>query len=132
MLPILRPRCIVIARRLPILQMPVRYSHDNPFPTISEFEAKWTKFFTSEAYDQFELQRGLNHSFHFDIVPTIPVLEAALRACRKLNDLAAAMRIFGALRQKCSDDAQYEEYVKYLEPIKKELGVSAPEDIGRI
>lgn len=105
---------------------------ENPFPTVPEYESKWTAFFSASAYDQFELQRGLNLAFSYDIVPTIPVLEAALRACRRLNDCAAAMRIFGALRQKCKDDKEYEEYVKHLEPLKQELGVSAPEDIGRI
>lgn len=104
---------------------------ENPFPSVPEYESKWTAFFSTAAYDQFELQRGLNHAFSFDIVPTVPVLESALRACRRLNDYAAAMRIFGALRQKCKDDKEYEGYVKYLEPIKQELGVSAPEDIGR-
>ena len=102
------------------------------FPSVPEYESKWTQFFESSAYDQFELQRGLNKAFSYDIVPTVPVLEAALKAARRLNDYGAAMRVFGALRQKCSDDKQYEEYVKYLEPIKQELGISAPEDIGRI
>lgn len=104
----------------------------NPFPTVLEYESRWTEFFATSAYDQFELQRGLNHAFSYDIVPTVPVLEAALRACRRLNDYAAAMRVFGALRQKCATDKEYEEYVKHLEPIKQELGVSAPEDIGRM
>jgi cytochrome c oxidase subunit 5a len=110
----------------------VRHSHENPFPTVSEYESRWTTFFNSSAYDQFELQRGLNHAFSFDIVPTVSVLEAALRAARRLGDYAAAMRVFGALRQKCKDDKEYEGYVRHLDSLKMELGISAPEDIGRM
>lgn len=105
---------------------------ENPFPSVPEYESRWTQFFNHSTPDQFELQRGLNHAFSYDIIPTIPILEAALRAARRLNDYATAMRIFGALRQKCKDDAEYESYVKHLDPIKNELGISAPEDIGRI
>lgn len=122
-------------RRFPIVALSPRtadYSSGNPFPSAAEYEGRWTDFFANAAYDQFELQRGLNHAFSYDIVPTVPVLEAALRACRRLNDYGAAMRIFGALRQKCATDKEYEEYVKHLEPIKQELGISAPEDVGRM
>ena len=99
---------------------------------VDDYENKWTTFFRNDAFDQFELQRGLNNCFIHDIVPTIPVLEAALRACRRLNDLETAMRVFGALREKCKDEKEYKDYVKYLDPIKQELGISAPEDFGRL
>lgn len=112
------------------------YSHEgtgwNDFGSVPAYESKWIEFFKNSAYDQFELQRGLNQCFAFDIVPTVPVLEAALRACRRLDDFAAAVRVFGALRQKCKNDAEYLEYSKYLKTIKEELGVMTPEEIGRI
>lgn len=112
------------------------YSHEgtgwNDFGSVPAYESKWIEFFKNSAYDQFELQRGLNQCFAFDIVPTVPVLEAALRACRRLDDFAAAVRVFGALRQKCKNDAEYLEYSQYLKPIKEELGVMTPEEIGRI
>lgn len=105
---------------------------DSTFKNVEDFENRWIKFFRNDAFDQFELQRGLNHCFNHDIIPTIPLLEEALRACRRLNDLGAAMRIFGALREKCKDDDEYESYVKHLDPIKEELGVTSPEDFGRL
>ena len=43
-------------------------------PTVPEYESKWTAFFSAAAYDQFELQRGLNLAFSYDIVPTVPVV----------------------------------------------------------
>lgn len=110
----------------------VSWRRHESIKSVEDYESKWITFFRDEAYDQFELQRGLNHCFSHDIVPTVPILEVALRTARKLNDLAAAMRVFGALREKCKDDKEYAEYVKYLEPIKQELGISAPEDFGRL
>lgn len=104
----------------------------NDYGSVPAYETKWIEFFKNSAYDQFELQRGLNQAFSYDIVPTVPVLEAALRACRKLDDLGAAIRTFGALREKCKDDREYLEYKKYLQPIKEELGIPSPEEINRI
>ena len=103
----------------------------NDYGSVPAYESRWTSFFTSDAYDRFELQRGLTLCFQYDIVPTIPVLEAAFRACRRLDDFATGVRIFGALRQKCKSDKEYFEYSQYLLPIKNELGLSAPEDIDR-
>lgn len=119
----------------PLATIPLRHAHEgtgwNDYGSVPAYESRWIQFFTTEAYDQFELQRGLNACFSYDIIPTVPVLEAALRACRRLNDFSQAVRVFGALREKCKDDTEYHGYVKYLQHIKEELGVPAPEDIGR-
>lgn len=131
----LAPLASLKTRPAPLPFITSRHAHEgtgwNDYGSVPAYESRWTQFFTTEAYDQFELQRGLNSCFSYDIVPTVPVLEAALRACRRLNDFSQAVRIFGALREKCKDDAEYHDYVKYLQPIKDELGVPAPEDIGR-
>lgn len=43
------------------------------------------KFFES-VEDTFELQRGLNNCFAYDLVPGMPIVEAAIKASRRLND----------------------------------------------
>lgn len=98
---------------------------------VPEFTDRWTKFFNEEAHDQFELLRGLNNCFSYDIVPPIPVLEAAFRAARRLNDFSTAVRIFGGLKEKVENKLQYETYMEHLAEIKAELGVPTPEEIGR-
>ena len=95
-----------------------------------EFQRYWIEHFQT-CPDAFELQRGLNNSFAYDVVPPIPVLEAALRACRRLNEPAVAIRVFGFLKGKTDNDKQYDMYVNYLRPLMDELGVSTPEEIGR-
>jgi cytochrome c oxidase subunit 5a len=138
-------RLIPLRKPLPLSALPRPYSaapakageHQegtgwNDYGTVEAYESKWIAFFTSPGLDQFELVRGLNKSFHFDIIPTIPVLEAALRAARRLDDFATASRVFGALREKCKNTKEYNQYVRYLNPIKQELGISSPEEFGRI
>jgi len=43
---------------------------------------RYEKFFHG-ANDKFEVQRGLNNVFAYDLVPSVKVCEAALRACRR-------------------------------------------------
>lgn len=52
-----------------------------------------------QVQDVFELQRNLNNSFAYDLVPSTTVITAALRAARRVNDFPTAVRIFeGALK----------------------------------
>lgn len=44
--------------------------------------------------DVFELQRNLNNSFAYDLVPSTSVITAALRAARRVNDFPTAVRVF--------------------------------------
>ena len=45
-------------------------------------DGRYEKFFHG-ANDKFEVQRGLNNVFAYDLVPSVKVCEAALRACRR-------------------------------------------------
>lgn len=40
----------------------------------------------------------MNTLIGYDLVPEPKILEAALRACRRLNDLASAIRILEAVK----------------------------------
>ena len=44
--------------------------------------------------DVFELQRNLNNAFAYDLVPSVSVITAALRAARRVNDFPTAVRVF--------------------------------------
>jgi cytochrome c oxidase subunit 5a len=39
-------------------------------------------------------QRNLNNAFAYDLVPSPSVVAAALKAARRVNDFATAVRIF--------------------------------------
>lgn len=96
--------------------------------TFEEFTARFEKEF-EEAYDLFEVQRVLNNCFSYDLVPAPAVLEKALRAARRVNDLPTAIRVFEALKYKVEAPEQYEAYLEELSDVRKELGVPLKEEL---
>lgn len=40
------------------------------------------------------IQRNLNNAFAYDLVPAPSVIESALKAARRVNDFATAVRVF--------------------------------------
>lgn len=98
--------------------------------TIDDFVTRWTAHF-NEAPSLFDLQRGLNNCFGYDLVPPIPVIKSALHAARRLDHFPTAVRIFGALRTKTENDKQYQIYLDALKDDLMELGVCTPEELNR-
>lgn len=80
-----------------------------------------SKFFDS-VEDTFELQRGLNNCFAYDLVPGAPIVESALKAARRLNDYPTAVRIFEGLKEKVENKGQYQAYLDEFAGLRKELG----------
>lgn len=90
--------------------------------SFESFTERYTAFFQS-VEDLFELQRGLNNCFAYDLVPAPGVIEAALRAARRVDDYSTAVRIFEGIKEKVENKSQYEAYIKELQTVKQELGV---------
>ncbi|EPY53232.1 cytochrome c oxidase subunit VI [Schizosaccharomyces cryophilus OY26] len=100
----------------------------NHSASLEEINTKYNDFFTT-VQDQFELQRGLNNCFAYDIVPSSDVIEQALRAARRVNDFPTAVRIFEGVKAKLPSKEQYVAYVKELKPVCEELGITLKEDL---
>lgn len=96
--------------------------------TFDEFTRRYTQFFDN-AEDLFELQRGLNNCFAYDLVPSVEVVQSALKASRRLDTYTTAVRIFEGLREKVENHSQYEAYLQELKPIKDELGILTKEEL---
>jgi len=94
--------------------------------SFEEFTARYENEFNA-VQDVFELQRNLNNAFAYDLVPSPAVITAALRAARRVNDFPTAVRIFEGVKAKVENKHQYDEYLKELEPLREELGVSLKE-----
>ncbi|KNZ52387.1 uncharacterized protein VP01_359g9 [Puccinia sorghi] len=75
--------------------------------SFSAFNERYTQFFEG-VQDLFELQRGLNNCFAYDLVPAVPTVEAALRVENK---------------------GQYQAYLNELKPLRDELGVPTKEEM---
>ena len=90
--------------------------------TFESFTERYVNFFQG-AQDLFEVQRGLNNCFAHDLVPAPAVVEAAVRAARRVNDYATAVRVFDGIKEKVENKQQYQAYLDELKPLRDELGV---------
>jgi cytochrome c oxidase subunit 5a len=72
----------------------------------------------------------LNHIFAADWVPSVNVITEALKASRRLNTFATAVRIIEALKDKAYKKEQYEAYIKELKPLLEDLGVPERSELG--
>jgi len=110
----------IAARVAPAFARPSSNGHSQE--TFESFTERYVNFF-QQAQDLFEVQRGLNNCFAHDLVPAPSVVEAALRASRRVNDYATAVRIFEGIREKVENKQQYSAYLEELKAVKEELGM---------
>lgn len=96
--------------------------------SFEAFSERYVKFFQG-VQDIFELQRGLNNCFAHDLVPSVPVIEEALKAARRVDDYSTAVRIFEGIKEKVENDGQYQAYLSELKPLRNELGVETKEEL---
>uniref|UniRef100_A0A673V3J8 Cytochrome c oxidase subunit 5A, mitochondrial n=1 Tax=Suricata suricatta TaxID=37032 RepID=A0A673V3J8_SURSU len=74
---------------------------------------------------------GMNTLVGYDLVPEPKIIDAALRACRRLNDFASAVRILEVVKDKAGPHKEIYPYViQELRPTLNELGISTPEELG--
>ncbi|CAO3693244.1 unnamed protein product [Umbelopsis ramanniana] len=115
------PRSAVVAQRF--------YSSGHEEESYESFSERYVKFFDG-VDDLFELQRGLNNCFAYDLVPSVAVIEAALKASRRVNDYPTSVRIFEGIEDKVENKKQYQEYLDELAPLRKELGIETKNELG--
>ncbi|KAH0837793.1 cytochrome c oxidase subunit VA-domain-containing protein [Lanmaoa asiatica] len=122
---VLRARPTAALRRTAALPARVRFSSSDAHSqeTFEAFSDRYVAFFQG-AEDLFEVQRGLNNCFAQDLVPSPGVIEAAVRAARRVNDYATAVRIFEGVKEKVENKQQYQAYLDELKPLREELGTS--------
>ncbi|KAI0931054.1 Cytochrome c oxidase subunit 6 [Taiwanofungus camphoratus] len=123
---LLRARPAAVARRVaPAFTRPSSTSHEETFESFTE---RYVTFF-QQAQDLFEVQRGLNNCFAHDLVPAPSVIEAAVRAARRVDDYATAVRIFEGVKEKVENKSQYQAYLDELKSLREELGISTREEL---
>uniref|UniRef100_A0A8C1J960 Cytochrome c oxidase subunit 5A, mitochondrial n=1 Tax=Cyprinus carpio TaxID=7962 RepID=A0A8C1J960_CYPCA len=106
------------------------YSHAK-VESDEEFDSRWVTYFNKPDLDTWELRKGMNTLIGYDLVPEPKILDSALRACRRLNDLASAVRILEAVKDKSGPHQEIYPYViQELRPTLQELGISTPEELG--
>lgn len=67
-----------------------------------------------------------------DLVPEPRIVSAALRACRRLNDFALAIRFLEVVAYKGGPQSKviWPYIVQEIRPTLDELGINTPEELG--
>ncbi|XP_075257004.1 cytochrome c oxidase subunit 5A, mitochondrial-like [Convolutriloba macropyga] len=98
-----------------------------------EFDDRWEQFFNKEDIDKWELKSGLNSLAGYDLVPEPRVCIAALKAARRLDDFAIAVRIIEIIRYKSAGNTGVYNYVmQEIRPVLEEMGVPEPDKLGLV
>uniref|UniRef100_T1HM18 Cytochrome c oxidase subunit 5A, mitochondrial n=2 Tax=Rhodnius prolixus TaxID=13249 RepID=T1HM18_RHOPR len=97
-----------------------------------EFDCKFESYFNRADIDGWEVRKGMNDLHGMDLVPDPKVIIAALRACRRINDYALAVRFLEAVKFKCGPhlDKIYPWILEEINPTLEELGIETPEKLG--
>jgi len=75
---------------------PVRCSHTQE--TDEEFDTRYERFFNRADIDGWEIRKAVNDLQGYDLVPEPKIVIAALKACRRVNDYALAVRFLEAVK----------------------------------
>lgn len=99
--------------------------------TDEEFDARYEAYFNRPDIDGWEIRKAMNDLTGMDLVPEPKIVIAALKACRRVNDYAIAVRFLEALELKTGGRKDIWEYVlNEIKPTLEELGVDTPDKLG--
>lgn len=98
----------------------------------SQFDDCYVAFFDRPDIDSWEIRKGMNDLLGMDLVPEPKIIIAALKACRRLNDYALAVRWLEGCADKCGSKKAviYPYLLQEIRPTLSELGISTPEEMG--
>lgn len=96
------------------------------------FDARYVQFFSKPHIDGWEIRKAINDLAGMDLVPDPKIVNAALRACRKVNDYAMAVRLLETIKFKCggSNNDMYGYVMQEIKPTMEELGIESLEAMG--
>jgi len=100
--------------------------------TEEEFDARYVAYLSRPDIDGWELRKAMNDLQGYDCVPEPKIIVAAMKACRKVNDYALAVRYLEAVKDKCGPKLGdiWPYVLSQISPTLKELGVLTPEEMG--
>ena len=72
----------------------------------AEFDARYEAYFNRPDIDGWEYRKAMGELAGMDLCPEPTIVNAALRACRRINDYALAIRTLEVVKMKCSPNPQ--------------------------
>lgn len=110
---------------------PRRHSHGEPDIYADQFDQTYVQLFDNADIDGWMARKAMNDLLGMDMVPEPTIVAAGLRAARKCNDYALAVRWLEGCRLKCGNEkAIYRWLMQEIRPTLDELGVSTVEEMG--
>ncbi|CAH1398286.1 unnamed protein product [Nezara viridula] len=103
-----------------------------PGKQCPDVEVKFENYLNRPDIDSWELRKALCELHGLDMVPGPQIIIASLKACRRLNDYALAIRMLEAVKFKCGHHHKtiWPYICQEIYPTLKELGVELPEKLG--
>jgi len=100
--------------------------------TDAEFDARYEAYFNRADIDGWEYRKAMGDLAGMDLVPEPAIVNAALRACRRLNDYALATRTLEVVKMKCAgNEAVLWPYMlQEIQPTMDELGILSLPEMG--
>jgi len=100
--------------------------------TAEEFDNRYVSYLSRPDIDGWEVRKAMNDLQGYDCVPEPKIVIAAMKACRKVNDYALAVRYLEAVKDKCGPKVGeiWPYMMKEIGPTLKELGISTLEEMG--
>lgn len=111
----------------------VRHSHaGEPDIHDSKFDSGYVTYFSQPDIDGWQVRKAMNDLLGMDLVPEPKIIEAGLRACRRVNDYALAIRWLEGCKDKCGSETAtiYPWLLQEIQPTLKELGISTVNEMG--
>ncbi|KAL8570835.1 hypothetical protein ACOMHN_006984 [Nucella lapillus] len=111
----------------------VRGAHGSGVKETDEaFDARYENYLSREDIDGWELRKAMNDLQGEDLVPEPKLIIAAMKACRRINDYALAVRYLEAVKDKCGGRVnEIWPYLKQeIKPSLDELGILTPEEMN--
>merc|ERR1712020_250189 len=110
----------------------VRTMSHGPVESDAEFDARYEAYFNRADIDGLEYRKAMGDLAGMDLVPEPAIVNAALRACRRLNDFPLAVRTLEMVKNKCQPNEKevWPYMLQELQPTLDELGILTPEEMG--
>lgn len=108
----------------------VRHSHSTE--TDEQFDARYEAYFNRPDIDAWEARKAMNDLLGMDLIPEPKIIVAGLKAARRLNDYALAIRWLEGIKDKCGNKTNeiYPYLINEIRPTLTELSIETPEELG--
>jgi cytochrome c oxidase subunit 5a len=105
-----------------------RFKHEK---SDDEMDQQYVDYF-NKATSGWEVRKAINDLQGLDLVPEPKIVIAGLKACRRINDYAVAIRFLEAIKYKAASDVGkiWPYILQEIRPTLTELGINTPEEMG--